>query len=194
METTSEKASPERILKVASRLFAERGFSNVSVRDVCKEASTTAPMIYYYFGNKRGLFDAVVSRRISMQAFIERLQKTTTARDGRHAISSFVETYLTSFPENAFDPGLYISASAKLDSESADRISRQLDEVHRIATSIIEKGIKSSEFRRTDPVKAADCLIGMLNRVIFQRIHFSKTRDLENTRSFITDFFLRGMA
>jgi len=193
LQTTSEKASPERILKVAGKLFAERGYSNVSVRDVCKEAGTTAPMIYYYFGNKRGLFDAVVNRRISMQAFIERLESTKTARDGKHAISSFVEIYLTSFPENAFDPGLYISASAKLDSESADRISRQLDEVHRIATSIIEKGIRSSEFRRTDPVKAADCLIGMLNRVIFQRIHFSKTRDLENTRAFITDFFLRAM-
>lgn len=193
MQAPSEKASPERILRVAGRLFAERGFSNVSVREVCREASTTAPMIYYYFGNKRGLFDAVVNRRISMQAFIERLRTSAKGRDGRQAVSSFVETYLTSFPENAFDPGLYISASAKLDSESAERMSKQLDEVHRIVISILERGIRASEFRKTDPAKAADCLIGMLNRVIFQRIHFSKTRDLENTKSFIIDFFMHAM-
>ncbi|MCS4540301.1 MAG: TetR/AcrR family transcriptional regulator, partial [Thaumarchaeota archaeon] len=106
MQTASEKASPERILRVAGRLFAERGFANVSVRDVCREAGTTAPMIYYYFGNKRGLFDAVVNRRISVEAFIERLKTSTKGRDGRQAVTSFVETYFTSFPENAFDPGL----------------------------------------------------------------------------------------
>ncbi len=180
-------------MRVAGKLFAEQGFANVSIRDVCKEAGTTAPMIYYYFGNKRGLFDAVVNRRISMQAFIESLRTSARAKVGREAVSSFVDTYLTSFPENAFDPGLYISASAKLDTGSAERISKQLDEVHRIATSIIESGIKASEFRKTDPLKAADCLIGMLNRVIFQRIHFSKTRDLENTKSFIIDFFIHAM-
>lgn len=193
MQTASEKASPERILRVAGRLFAERGFANVSVRDVCREAGTTAPMIYYYFGNKRGLFDAVVNRRISVQAFIERLKTSTKGRDGRQAVTSFVETYLTSFPENAFDPGLYISASAKLDTDSAERMSKQLDEVHRIATSVVERGIKTSEFRKTDPAKAADCLIGMLNRIIFQRLHFSKTRDLENTKVFIIDFFMHAM-
>lgn len=193
MQTASEKASPEKILKVAGKLFAEKGFANVSIRDVCREADTTAPMIYYYFGNKRGLFDAVVNRQISMQAFIERLTTAARGKDEKRAISSFVEIYLTSFPETAFDPGLYISASAKLDSGSAERMSKQLDEVHKIAASIIERGIRSAEFRRTDPAKAADCLIGMLNRVIFQRIHFSKTRDLENTKSFITDFFFRAM-
>ncbi|MDG6981416.1 MAG: helix-turn-helix transcriptional regulator, partial [Nitrososphaerota archaeon] len=31
-------------------MFAEKGFANVSVRDICRVSGTTAPVIYYYFG------------------------------------------------------------------------------------------------------------------------------------------------
>jgi hypothetical protein len=40
---------------------------------------------------------------------------------------------------------------------------------------------------------AADCLLGMLNRVIFQNIHFSKASDKETYGRFVTDFFIRAM-
>ncbi len=182
-----------RILDVAARLFAENGYSNVSVRDVCREAGTSAPMIYYYFGDKRRLFNAAVAHKISMRDFIDRLKERTSGRDGAEGISAFIDTYLSSFPDHAFDMGLYMRENAKLDRRSAERISRDLDEVHKIAAALVEHGIRSGSFRKTDPARAADCLIGMLNRVIFQRIHFEKAPDIQSSRDFITDFFLRAM-
>ena len=193
MQAETLKPGPTKILEVASRLFAEKGYSNVSIRDVCKEAGTTPPMIYYYFVNKRGLFNAVVHGKVSMAEFIARLKAATKSRDEKDAIRILVGIYLTSFPEDAFDPGLYIRDTAKLDRESAERISKDLDEIYRIVTSIVEKGMEKGAFRKTDPRQAADCLIGMLNRVVFQRIHFSKGRDVEATKDFITDFFIRAM-
>jgi hypothetical protein len=83
--------------------------------------------------------------------------------------------------------------TAKLDRKSAERISKDLDKVHKIASSIIERGVKSARFRTSDPSWAADCLIGMLNRVIFQRIHFAKAVDLRSSKAFITEFFLKAM-
>lgn len=50
----------ERILAVATRLFATRGFDNVSVRDVAEEAGVTHPLIYYHWGSKQELLAAVV--------------------------------------------------------------------------------------------------------------------------------------
>jgi AcrR family transcriptional regulator len=188
-----KESKKTKILDVAARLFAEKGYSNVSVRDVCREAETTPPMIYYYFGDKRGLFASAVSHRVSLQDFISRLRERTDLKDEVRGISAFIETYLSSFPDRVFDLGLYMLDTAKLDRKSAERISKDLDEIHRIATSIIERGVRSSIFSTTDTSKAADCLIGMLNRVIFQRIHFAKKSDLESSREFITDFFLRAV-
>ncbi len=193
MQVHKEKVSSSKILEVASKLFAERGYSNVSIRDVCNQAGTTAPMIYYYFENKRGLFNAAVSRKISMQEFIGRLRERISVGSPRQGITSFIETYLTSFPVRAFDPGLYMRETAQLDRESAERINRDLDEIHGITTALVERGVKNGDFRTTDASKAADCLIGMLNHIVFQKIHFSRSWDQEATRSFIMDFFFKAL-
>ena len=61
---TSAPADRRRalILQVAERLFAERGFRNVSVRDIADAAGVTHPLIYYYWGSKDGLLAAVTER------------------------------------------------------------------------------------------------------------------------------------
>ena len=46
MQTEETHETAEKILQVASRMFAEQGFANVSVRDICKETGTTATVIY----------------------------------------------------------------------------------------------------------------------------------------------------
>lgn len=174
-------------------MFAEKGYSNVSIRDVCGGAGTTAPMIYYYFGSKRGLFNAAVSQQISMKEFIAHLEETTARRSPKDAVGTFIETYLSSFPGSAFEPGLYMRDSAQLDRDSAERINKDLDEIHKIATGLVDSGLKDGSFRTLDAVRAADCLIGMLNRIVFQKIHFARSADQAATQSFITDFFLRAL-
>lgn len=52
----------ERVTAVAERLFAERGYRNVSVRDIAREAGVTHPLIYYYWGSKKELLAATVAR------------------------------------------------------------------------------------------------------------------------------------
>ena len=195
MKSTLQKAKPgsTAILEVAARLFAERGYGNVSIRDVCREANTSPPMIYYYFKDKKGLFDAAVSQRVSLGGFISRLRERTQSGDPTKSITSFIDLYLSSFPTQAFQPGLYLIETAKLDRASAAKISEQLDEVRGIATSIVERGIGDGVFRKTDAEGAADCLIGMLNHVVFQQFHFSKLGDFKKWKTFISEFFLSAM-
>ena len=95
MQGQDQQATQEKILQAASKLFAEKGFANVSVRDICRETGTTAPVIYYYFRSKKGLFDAVASRQISMDVFIGKLAKAAGASDPRKGVESFIATYLS---------------------------------------------------------------------------------------------------
>ena len=111
MQSQEHRATAERVLEAASRLFGERGFANVSVRDICREAGTTPPVIYYYYGNKKGLFDAVARKQISMGDFISRLSSVAEVGDPKKGLESLIAAYLSSFPEHAFDPGLYMRDS-----------------------------------------------------------------------------------
>ena len=50
------------ILDVATREFADRGFSGARVDEIASQTRTTKRMIYYYFGSKEQLFVAVLER------------------------------------------------------------------------------------------------------------------------------------
>jgi len=193
MQVQKGKPGPNEILAVAAQLFAERGYSNVSIRDVCRAAGVSAPMIYYHFKDKKGLFRAAVSEKLSLKQFILRLRATSEIEDVKGAVAFFVRSYLSSFPDTAFDPGLYLRETAKLDDRSAEVVNRQLDEVQTIATSLVQRGIRSGAFRKTDPGEAADCLMGMLNHVVFQKIHFARSLDISKKADSITSFFLNAM-
>ena len=190
-EETHETA--EKILRAASRMFAEKGFANVSVRDICRETGTTAPVIYYYFGSKKGLFEAVARRRITMADFIQKLSSASTVTDPRKGLENFISVYLSSFPEHTFDIGLYMRDSATLDKQSAEMVFGDLERIKEVATGLIEKATSKGIFRKSDPALAADCLLGMLNRDIFERIHFARGSDREAYQKFVTEFFFRAM-
>lgn len=48
------------ILEVARDVFAEAGFSGARVDDIARRTATSKRMIYYYFGDKEGLYRAVL--------------------------------------------------------------------------------------------------------------------------------------
>jgi AcrR family transcriptional regulator len=50
-----------RLLRAAAELLANSEGSAVSTRQITKLAGVTAPTLYHHFGDKEGLFDAVVS-------------------------------------------------------------------------------------------------------------------------------------
>jgi len=193
MQAEEVHATAEKILEVASRKFAEKGFANVSVRDICRETGTTPPVIYYYFGSKKGLFDAVARKQISMADFIRKLTNASAPEEPRRGLESFVSVYLSSFPEHTFDVGLYMRDSATLDKQSAQIVSADLDKIRALAVGLVKRSMAKGLFRKTDPELATDCLLGMLNRVIFQHIHFAKISDREAYGRFVTDFFTRAM-
>jgi AcrR family transcriptional regulator len=45
-----------RIVRIALRLFGERGFDGVSTREIAGEAGVNTPALQYYFGSKEGLY------------------------------------------------------------------------------------------------------------------------------------------
>ena len=50
------------LLDIATRTFAESGFSGTRVDEIAARTRTTKRMIYYYFGGKEGLYLAVLER------------------------------------------------------------------------------------------------------------------------------------
>jgi len=51
----------QRLLRAALKCFARKGYAGTSVRDLVSTARVSRPVLYYHFGNKAGLYRALVS-------------------------------------------------------------------------------------------------------------------------------------
>jgi AcrR family transcriptional regulator len=54
------QATRERLIEVATGLFAERGYEDTSIEDVLTEAGVSRGALYHHFRGKDALFEAVV--------------------------------------------------------------------------------------------------------------------------------------
>ncbi|HSJ96643.1 MAG TPA: helix-turn-helix domain-containing protein [Myxococcota bacterium] len=67
-----------RLLAAARRLFASRGFADASADEIAERAGLTRGALHYQFGDKRGLFEAVVRERCAELA--ARIARETMAQ------------------------------------------------------------------------------------------------------------------
>jgi AcrR family transcriptional regulator len=61
---TKAEASRVKILDVAQKLFARRGFEGVSIRDLAQALGMTTASLYYHFPSKEEIFVAVHGRSL----------------------------------------------------------------------------------------------------------------------------------
>jgi AcrR family transcriptional regulator len=90
-----EDGTRDRILKTAERLFAERGFNGVSVRELAGAASVNIASIGYHFRSKEGLL-AEVYRRHCEPMIEERLRGLAAAKrlTGSARLAAIVEAFV----------------------------------------------------------------------------------------------------
>ncbi len=60
----TRKNRREQIQDAALRVFAQKGFANVSNRDIAQEAGITTGLIYYYFEKKEALLQTILEERL----------------------------------------------------------------------------------------------------------------------------------
>jgi AcrR family transcriptional regulator len=63
----------DKLIKVAIDLFAAKGFRGTSIRDIADAMDMSISNIYHYFGNKEGLFFAILEQ--ASKGVMDELQK-----------------------------------------------------------------------------------------------------------------------
>jgi AcrR family transcriptional regulator len=62
----TDAATRDRLLDTGTRLFAERGFEQVTVRDICGAAGANVAAINYHFNGKEGLYLEVLRGAVAI--------------------------------------------------------------------------------------------------------------------------------
>lgn len=160
----------ERLLAAAVPLFAAKGYAATSVRDVLRAAGVTAPVLYYHFGSKEGLFlalahegrtrfeaarDEALRSGGSAAVRILRLARAHTSVRRQYAGLLWVVDQILAGPPEAAPP---------FDFRAAVRESVRRFE------ALVEEGVANGEFRPCAPCHVALAVMGAIE--IASRPHF----------------------
>jgi AcrR family transcriptional regulator len=189
-----EPDTREHVLSTAAQLFAERGFANVSIRDICDEAGVTAPTIYHYFGSKDRLFQAAIRKRLNLRGFRGALIKAVESQTEPAAkLRVFIYEFLTGLPRDFFNPGMFLVRSTTIYRSSMERVSSELKSIEDLALKILCEGMDKGIFRLIDPIKARGYLMNILLSYVLGEVHYHQIYKPDEEARFIYDMFTMGL-
>jgi len=95
------------LLEAARQLFLARGFAAVSIREIAAAAGATPAMIRYYFGDKLGLYRAMLDEAIGpfRAALLEMREQAAVAEAD---IAALMRLYMRLLADNPWVPALIV--------------------------------------------------------------------------------------
>jgi AcrR family transcriptional regulator len=154
--------TPTVILSAAERLFVEKGYYAVSMREIADAVGMTKAALYYHFRDKEQLFVAILERVLGELSTL--IEACCTADATHRAQIERIVQQIMRLP--AVRRASLRLASQELSNLDAATRQRFLEQYHtqfigRI-TAILAGGIASGEFKPFDPSLATWTLLGML--------------------------------
>lgn len=179
----------EAVRLAAARLFARKGYHNVSLDDIARDLHVTKPTIYYYVSNKEALL---------AECFIvglEQLDRAFAAL-GEHATGlERLVAYLRSYGSiMATDTGRCMARIqvGELGPRGRQRITQLKAEVDRQIRTLIRQGIADGSIAKLDPKMTAFALAGSLNW-IGQWFHDKDDLPIETVVDRFIHLFINGL-
>jgi len=193
-------ATRTTILAAAAPLFASSGIRGTTIRQVASGARVNSQLIYYYFGNKVGLFRAVLEGAASRVAALL-AQATVKAGSPRERLARFVSEWVRVTLAEA--PALRMLHRAMLEGDRTltAEIERHAAGHAAQIGSLIDEGKTTGAFRAgLDTRRAVASLVGMVQYLALAETILFTSTNLKQDRSereamakHTAELFLRGL-
>jgi AcrR family transcriptional regulator len=121
----------ERLLEVATRLFAESGYKRVTVRAICHEAKANVAAVNYHFRDKLGLYTEVLNQAIAVMR--ETTEAAARAAEGRTPPEQ-LRAYVRAVSERILAHGC--------DSWLHQLINREMADPTVLVSTLVEEGMR----------------------------------------------------
>jgi|688.fasta_scaffold316028_2 TetR/AcrR family transcriptional regulator len=156
--TRDAEATKGRILDAAEDEFARGGLLGARTEAIAAKTGVTKSMIFYHFGDKEGLYQAVLERAVSMR--VATLQKTDLHNANVEvSLRNFVDSFLRDLSGNPNLPAIFFYEGIQNKGKFYSQIA--ITSLYAPLVDILKRGSESGQFRDVDPLHSAVNIIGM---------------------------------
>lgn len=141
----------EAILRAALREFAARGFEGARVDRVARSARVNKALLYYHFGNKAALYEAVLTRWMEflLGALRERVSPRPGPEEKLAALAAAFEDLVKRHPEY---PQILVREFSSGGRNLTPKVLKRLLELLEFEGAILEEGRRDGVFRAASPL------------------------------------------
>ena len=148
-----------KIIMAANILFAQKGYSATTTRDIAKEAGTNLALINYHFGSKENLYKKVVREKLMILIGAMGPILSDEEISLEEKIESIVGNYTTLLLENEELP-IFILSELTVNKEFFVDITQN---TRQLAQPVIDKQLNEREI----DLSAVDLIINTLSLTMF---------------------------
>lgn len=186
----SPDETKRRIMIVAVALFAHKGYSATTTREIVEQAGVTKPMLYYYFEDKQDLYMTIV--RGAMEALLTDLRIAVTQETVPvEQLRRYVRAYLRFFLANREVGAICFQEMFGL----GENLVRELnpvffDQVRSLMDEVIAGGRHANRYTAEELDYIALSLLGIPNMFVMRLILHGEGCDVERVAERVVDYYI----
>ena len=191
-------------MEAAGKIFAEEGYPKATVRDICRQASANIAAVNYHFGDKKGLYLAVLKhyQELSFQTYPPNLGIEKTQRP-EEKLKAFIRSFLMRIMDEG-QPDWFGKLLAQEFTQPTWAFDILVEETIRpsfeiligIVTAILNKGTKERKIRLCAMSIVGQCLYFRHSLPVITRLFPGEVfgpKQIEELTEHITRISLHGL-
>ena len=157
------------LLKIAYRLFVEKGYDNTSVDEIIAEAGIAKGTYYYYFPSKEATLEAVIDMMIGEEA-----DRAKEAAASSMPVPEKIAAVIYSFRPGRGEESIAIAAEADENIILHEKLNKRLtEEAVPLLSEVVREGIAQGIFA-CEQVKERVKMILMISSRMFDEADFTE--------------------
>lgn len=182
------------LIVAAASLFAAKGFSGTTTKEIAKAAGVSEALVFKYFPTKRTLYAAILAEKVTVNELLEAVETAAKTRDDHRVFTMIAGYRIRPDVDSTFLRLLLFSAL-----EGHELSEMFFGKHHKVfydhLAAYIRTRIEDGAFRPIDPLLAARAFIGMVvhHRLLHEIFGVPMHLSHEDTVATYVDLFLAGL-
>jgi len=184
---SSDKPTVGRIIEAAIPLFAMRGFTGVSVKELAEAAGVNIALISYYFGGKENLYAFILEKQMGIlreEIEVIRQQENTPLEK----IERFIQAVVTIHKKNPHLDRLFYNEITNPTKYFVAIVKVEATRLQDFLTECIKAAVAEGQFRSDLDINCA--VISLLNIIKFNFINRNLSEGLLPEQEDLAEYYV----
>lgn len=190
-----EEGARERLLAAALKIFTAKGYAAATVRELVDEASVTKPVLYYYYGNKEGLFLELLKTQFAKIESLFIFYRNSDGNVRKRFMELFEKIFFFVLENRDFIRLMHSLYYGPPQGAPFFDCDAYYGRFHAFIAQFVKEAIKSGEFQRGNTSNMSWLIIGAVQIAMEDQISYKNDKELDwKTLKQLLNMIFDGMA